>query len=58
MERDRIIRVSDNLRKGPPDAVMITSSTLLLLLPFNKDHIEKCSESTGMNLVLYFFNLC
>ena len=43
-------------RKGPPDAVIITFSTLWIDSFRNKDQIEKCSESTGINLVLFFIN--
>ena len=45
-----------NFKKGPPDAVIITSSIFDLLTFLINDHIEKCSESTGMNCVLCFFN--
>ena len=41
---------------GPPDAVINTFSTLLFLVSWIKDHIEKCSESTGMNLTLNLSN--
>ena len=44
-----------NLKNGPPDAVIYIFSIFLdcnLLL--KSDHIEKCSESIGMNIVLYF----
>ena len=44
-------------KKGPPDAVIIicfTSDNLSSLIKLN---IEKCSESIGINLVLFFFNL-
>ena len=51
--------VSGVLRNGPPDAVIkifwIFLFKLLLILIFNwfkDDQIEKCSESTGMILVL------
>ena len=43
-------------KKGPPDAVKIISSMLDLLTFLINDHIEKCSESTGMKFVLCFFN--
>ena len=33
-----------------------TFSTLLIDSFFNRDQIEKCSESTGINLVLFFVN--
>ena len=36
--------------------MIIILSILLELLLFNKDQIEKCSESTGTNLVLYLSN--
>ena len=36
-------------KNGPPEAVIIMLSILLELLLFNKDQIEKCSESTGIN---------
>ena len=45
-----------NFKKGPPEAVIITSSILVFVEPFNKDQIEKCSESIGINFVLYFNN--
>ena len=31
-------------------------SIFFLDLSLSTDHIEKCSESTGINLVLFFFN--
>ena len=40
------------LKKGPPDAVKKIFSTLLLLF-LRAYQIEKCSESTGINLVLF-----
>ena len=41
---------------GPPEAVMyiLSISKLLLLI---KVQIEKCSESTGINSVLFFLTL-
>ena len=42
-------------KNGPPDAVINIFSIFFLLFSFNKDQIEKCSESTGINSVLYFF---
>ena len=41
-------------KKGPPEAVIIISSTSSLLTPFVSFIIEKCSESTGTISVLYF----
>jgi len=41
-------------RNGPPDAVIKISSISLSLKSFVKLKIEKCSESTGRILVLYF----
>ena len=43
-------------KKGPPEAVMIISSTSLFLRFLVKFQIEKCSESIGINFVLNFFN--
>ena len=43
-------------KNGPPEAVSIISSILALLTLFINDHIEKCSESIGIKLVLFFFN--
>ena len=47
--------ISDRLLliKGPPDAVKYIFFTFLIFSPFNNDHIEKCSESIGIKLVLY-----
>ena len=47
-----LILLNFQLRKGPPEAVIIISSTLCIFLFFNKCQIEKCSESTGINFVL------
>ena len=47
---------SGNFKKGPPEAVMTTSSMSDVLVFLINDHIEKCSESTGINSVLYFIN--
>ena len=44
-------------KNGPPEAVKIIFSTSLTSKPLKIDHIEKCSESTGTNSVLYFFSL-
>ena len=41
--------------KGPPEAVIKTLSKLFALAELSNDHIEKCSESIGINFVLYFF---
>ena len=44
-------------KKGPPEAVKYIFSILELdILLFKIDQIEKCSESTGINKVLFFFN--
>ena len=48
---------NESFKKGPPEAVMNTFSILLSLFSFSNDQIEKCSESMGINLVLYFFKL-
>ena len=45
-----------NFKKGPPEAVIYIFSIFDVLLFSNKDQIEKCSESTGINLVLYLIN--
>ena len=42
-------------KKGPPDAVINILSTFSDLFD-SKDQIEKCSESTGINLVLFFWS--
>ena len=41
-------------KKGPPDAVIKISFTSKLSLLFKQHQIEKCSESTGTNSVLFF----
>ena len=41
---------------GPPEAVIKTFSILQSFALFINDQIEKCSESIGINLVLYLFN--
>ena len=45
-----------NFKNGPPEAVMKILSILIELSFSNSDQIEKCSESTGIKFVLYFFN--
>ena len=42
--------------KGPPDAVIKIFSISLLFILWIRDQIEKCSESIGMNFVLFLFN--
>ena len=44
-------------KNGPPDAVKKILSISFLSMPFNAYQTEKCSESTGINSVLYFFKL-
>ena len=44
------------LKKGPPEAVIIIFSTSDELRSLITDHIEKCSESTGINFVLCFWS--
>ena len=39
-------------KNGPPEAVIIISSTLSFGVSFKSDQIEKCSESTGIKTVL------
>ena len=39
------------LKNGPPEAVIYIFS-ILEEVPFNKDQIEKCSESIGIKFVL------
>ena len=41
---------------GPPDAVINILSILLLSELCNPYQIDKCSESTGIKFVLFFFN--
>ena len=41
--------------KGPPEAVIKTFSILMFLEFPIRDHIEKCSESIGIIIVLFFF---
>ena len=43
-------------KNGPPEPVKIICSILFLFSFFISDHIEKCSESIGINLVLFLFN--
>ena len=51
-----LILLTGNLYKGPPDAVIKKCSTLLIEKLFKANHNEKCSESTGIKSVLFFFN--
>ena len=44
------------LRNGPPEAVKIILLMFSVLSFFIKFQIEKCSESRGIKLVLFFFN--
>ena len=48
--------LSGVLWKGPPEAVKYISSILFISIFFKPYHNEKCSESTGINFVLLFFN--
>ena len=41
-------------KKGPPDAVNIIFLIVLTLLFLINWNIEKCSESTGIKVVLFF----
>ena len=43
-------------KKGPPDAVINIFLIFSLFSFFIKSKIEKCSESTGIKFVLYFFS--
>ena len=42
--------------KGPPEAVITIFSTSVFFELFNNDQIEKCSESTGINFVLFLIS--
>ena len=44
------------LKKGPPDAVKYILWTTLVFLFSISFKIEKCSESIGINFVLFFFS--
>ena len=46
----------DLSKNGPPDAVKYIFSIRFFSISCNAYQIEKCSESTGINLVLYLFN--
>ena len=44
-------------KKGPPDAVIKILSIAIFFEFFINDQMEKCSESIGINFVLFFLIL-